>query len=532
MSKEKNVSNKNDYLLALLFVVLILTSIRIIYIKFGPLNLVGDEAYFWDWSRKPGLSYFDQGPMVAYIIAFFTSFLGDTESGVRMGAVFFYALTSILFYIMGRDMFSSPRGGFISALLINLIPASTAGAFIMTYYAPMLFLFPLTIYILFKLIESNRGAYWYLVGFLLGLGLLTHVMYWFYSFMVVLYVILSPGMRKWLKSPHFYLGALLALMISTPVLYWNMTHDWTMFRHALGLGGVSAKITIDLLSFLEFIGGQIGIVTPFIFFPIIYVYYVIIKRAFRGGEELYRLIFYTSAPIFILVTLMSLRGRAEANWPILGYMGPFIVLGFFIDDALSRLKGKKRKRLVIYSWITIGFLFFANLLAYNFDLIWKISPKVFIEALIEDPDRDPTNGLRGWDVLGKRVGEIYQEMGGDENVFIFTHEYGEAAELAFYVPGHPDVTTLRYWYRKSQYDYWRDTQSLIGMDAIYVKRCGVSGGYVGLPDFMAEDFERVDEPEWVNIYLDGSDDTILRRFFLVYRMYGFQGYSYDSPERY
>jgi hypothetical protein len=348
---------------------------------------------------------------------------------------------------------------------------------------------------------------------------------------VVLYVIVSPRMRRWLKSPHFYLAALLAIAMSIPVLYWNWDNDFAMFRHAFGLGGVTKSREFNPATFFEFLGGQVGILTPFIFVPFVYVYYLIVKRAFKEKKELYRLIFYTSAPIFILIILMSLRGRAEANWPLLGYTGPFMVMGAVIDDALKNYAGKKRRRFLQYCWFTLIFLVFLNVFAFNFDVVWKIAPRAFTE----DPERDPTNGLRGWDILGKRVEEVYNEMGGEGRVFVFTQDYGETAELAFYMPSRPDVTVLRYWKRKSQYDYWLKEghpELSLGMDAVFVDRCRVARGCDEISKLIVESFERVDPPEEVVIYKEGSEGEIKRRIFLIYRMYGFKGVNYDCPEYY
>lgn len=529
MNDAVHARSERLYAAALIITVTVFTAIRILYVQYGPLVLLQDETYFWDWSRHLGLSYFDQGPMVAYIIAAFTSLLGDTQLGVRMGAVVCYAVTTIIFYVITRDIYKSPRAGFITAFIFSLIPSSSAGAIIITYYSPMIVIYPLLIYTLYKIITTNRGPLWLLVGFLLGLGLLTHIMFWFYSFMVVLYVALSPGARKWLKSPSFYFGVATALAMSIPVLYWNATHDWAMFKHALGLGGITVEREFEPLKVFEFLGGQFGIITPFILIPLAYVYWLIIKRGFREHDEFSRMIFYTSAPIFILISLMALRGRAEANWPTLGYIGPFIVFGGFIDALMGRLSGKRRQWFWIYTVVTLTFLVMMTALAYNAGVIWKLSPK----GLAADPDRDPTNGLRGWDALGKRVGEIYREMGGGERVFIFTMEYGEASELAFYVPGQPEVTTLRFWRRKSQYDYWPpDKSSLVGKDAIYVYRCHSLECPESLGPEIAAEFSRVDPPERVIIYKEGSNQTIIRKIFLVYRMYGFKGYDFPSPDRY
>jgi undecaprenyl-diphosphatase len=544
MSVEIDSRPEKKYALYLAAVIVTFTVIRILYIMYGPLNLVCDEAYFWDWSRSLDLGYYDQGPMVAYVIAFTTAIFGDTELGVRIGAVFFMAAAAIVFYIAATDMFRSPRAGFAAALLFNLMPMSLAGGLIITYYAPMILFYPLMIYVLFKITEDEksggekkgRGALlWYLVGFLLGLGLNTHIMYWFYSFMVIVYLACSPRMRGWLKSPHFYLAVLLTIAMAIPVLHWNRGHDFAMFRHALGLGGITKTREFNPLTIFEFLGGQIGILTPFVFVPFIYVYYLIIKRGFKENVELYRMIFFTSAPIFILIILMSLRGRAEANWPALAYIGPFLVFGAVIDDFLKTYrKGEKKGRgLLRYGWFTLIFLLFLNVFvfAFGFDAVWKIAPGIFAE----DPERDPTNGLRGWDILGKRVEDVYNEMGGKEKVFVFTQDYGETPELAFYMPSHPSVTVLRYWKRKSQYDYWLEEGKpdlRPGMDAIFVDRCRVARGCDEISRLIVESFERVDTPEEVVIYKEGSGGKIKRRIFLVYRMYGFKGVNYDCPEYY
>jgi hypothetical protein len=529
MTPTAEAENERRYIVALIALIAGLTALRILYIELGPLRLVQDETYFWDWSRRLGLSYFDQGPMVAWLIRLFTTIFGDTELGVRIGSVVSYAAVTVLFYVITSDIYKSPRAGFVTALIFNLIPSSSPGAIIMTYYSPMIVIYPLLIWTLYKIITTDRGGWWLAVGLLLGLGLLTHIMFWFYSFMVVLYALLSPGARKWLKSPHFYLAALVALVIATPVILWNAGHDWAMFKHALGLGGVTTDREFTPLKFFEFIGGQVGIITPFIFIPLVWVYWLIIKKGFGQKDEFSRMIFYTSAPIFILISLMSIRGRAEANWPTLGYFGPFIVFGGWVDGLIGRLTGKKRRWFWIYSWVTVLFLVGFTVLAYNTGVIWKLSPKTFAA----DPDRDPTNGLRGWDVLGKRVGEIYEEMGGEQRTFIFTLEYGEASELAFYVPGHPEVTTLRFWRRKSQYDYWPpEKSSLVGKDAIYVYRCHSLDCPESLNGDIVSEFARVDPPERVIVYKEGSGEKQIRKIFLVYRMYGFKGYTFPSPDRY
>ena len=43
-----------------------------------PIDLSGDEAQYWDWSRKLDWSYYSKGPLVAYIIRASSAIFGDT----------------------------------------------------------------------------------------------------------------------------------------------------------------------------------------------------------------------------------------------------------------------------------------------------------------------------------------------------------------------------------------------------------------------------------------------------------------------
>ena len=44
-----------------------------------PIDLSGDEAHYWDWSRQLDLSYYSKGTLVAYIIRTSCAVFGDTR---------------------------------------------------------------------------------------------------------------------------------------------------------------------------------------------------------------------------------------------------------------------------------------------------------------------------------------------------------------------------------------------------------------------------------------------------------------------
>src|SRR5262252_11177376 len=77
------LNTRYSYLTAGLLVVL--TAFRLWYSTH--LELVGDEAYYWLWSRHLDLCYLDKGPAIAWIIAAGTALFGQTVFGVRFFAV-------------------------------------------------------------------------------------------------------------------------------------------------------------------------------------------------------------------------------------------------------------------------------------------------------------------------------------------------------------------------------------------------------------------------------------------------------------
>ena len=153
-----------------LAIILGFLAFRLYYIAHTGYDLSDDEAYFWDWSRHPALSYYDQGPMVAWIIRFFTSLLPLSEFSVRLGAPIFTAVSGLVLYLLTAEVTESRLLGFIVILLFHLTPIGAAGGIIMTYYAPQVLFMSLSAFFLWRLVKDGRRKWWYLLGATMGLG--------------------------------------------------------------------------------------------------------------------------------------------------------------------------------------------------------------------------------------------------------------------------------------------------------------------------------------------------------------------------
>ena len=431
-------------LLAVLLV--LLSAFRIVYILHGPLSLAPDEAYFWDWGRHPAWGYYDMSPMIGWIIGLSTHFLGDTEFGVRIGAVLFSAATSIVFFQLTLDVLSDPVLALAAATLWNLVPIGATGSIVHTYYSPQVFLWALTLLFVRRAVDTGRGGWWAGVGLSVGLGLVAHYTFLTLSGQIFLYLLFSARARPWLARPHPYLAAVLAALLFTPTLVWNAHHDWAMFRHASGQLGNGHTI---LRSALDYIGGQIGVMSPVVWLGVAAALVVCAARAVLFSDDTAIFLFFTSAPLLLFIGSLSLAKRTEANWPVSAYISGLIALFWMLQGWSKRA----RRTYLVFALGTAGLIsavaHFPSLLCRIYDL---------------PPRKDPSNRLYGWRELGEHLTAAREKY---PNTFLCSLEYAMPAELSFYTAGHPQGYTLPVSWRRTQYDYW-NLNGETGRDALYV----------------------------------------------------------------
>ncbi len=479
---------------------------RLFYIATTHYTLSQDEAYFWDWARHPALSYYDMGPMIAWIIAFFTHLFPLSAFSVRLGAPVFAAMTAVVIYALTVSVTGSDLLGFWVVVMFHILPIGMAGGIIMTYYSPQVFFMSLTALFLWKLITDRRPWWWYLIGLSLGLGLLSHHMFLFFTGEVGLFILLSEGNRHWLRRKEPYIALLIELIVASPILIWNATHDFVMFRHALGMMSETHHITFTLF---EYIGGQAGIQGGLFFIAVVYGLVVAGYRGIKLRDDRYLFLFCLSAPVIVFIALLSIGGRTEPNWPVSGYITGSIAAVLVVYEKY-RHSGRRFRALV---QVCLGL----TLLLGTLTSVFAYYPSVMHDAGIHiPPQRDPTNRLYGWKELGRQVSAILSTM--PPGSFVATHEYGLNAELAFYVAGHPQVYELPVMRRYSQYDLWNNFRAVKGKDAVYV-------GYAPIEEQVIPLFDRV-VPAGELVIRTPHTDAIRFTFFL-YRCYGYKGTSQE-----
>jgi membrane-associated phospholipid phosphatase len=525
----------------MLFIFLLVFSLfRIYYIQNGPLDLGPDEAHYWEWSRRLDLSYYSKGPVIAYLIYLSTSIFGDTVFGIRIMAVIFSALSSILLYSLGKNLYDE-KVGLSSAILMQIVPLFSAFGVLFTIDSPFIFFWILSLYLFWKATNSQQsrvppthpspsrgegkgggGTYWVLLGLSIGLGLLTkYTMVFFYP-CAFLFLLLSKEYRRLLlttKGP--YIAFIISLIVFSPVIIWNANHDWITFKHTAGQAHIAEGIRISLKSFFEFLGSQFGVITPLLL--ILMVVSVWRLREKREGAFL----FWFLIPVIVFFLLKSIQAKVQANWALPGYISGIIAFSAFYmrnlippHPPLEKEAKEDFQRNHFYHGIKGKKILVAIAVATSL----SITAVAHYPSIINLPvKQDPTARLRGWKELGAEVTKIHKQMSVNRPVFIFSDRYQVSSELAFYVKGHPVTHCINLGRRMNQYDLWPGFSKMLHYDAIFVKT-----GDSEIPEKVAAAFNKVEK----RVFKAYTKKLIKIRDYSIFLCYDFKGLKEEKPKNY
>lgn len=484
-----------------------------------PIDLSGDEAQYWDWSRRLDLSYYSKGPVIAYLIRASCSIFGDTMPAVRFPALVLAAGTSLCIYWLTLKLFSSDRLALGAVLIGAIVPLYTAGGTLMTIDPPFFFFWALATCLAVKAVmDASRWA-WPLAGVVVGLGFLTKyaMLLWLPS--VLLFLALDRNSRRWLRSAWPWLMIAVALAFTTPVLMWNARHGWVSFRH------VATQTNTGNGNFLSFLGSQFGILNP----PVAVAMVVAVCYAIgaRGRADVHRrqmiYLICIGLPFFLICLLDSLRTKVQPNWPAPAYFTLMILTAYFLSTRLRSIALWRPWRPWIYGAMVFGLL--VQPVLHGSTMLYAITGwynRRFPDSpQITPPRFDVVFKLRGIaDPFARTVSEGLKQL--PPGSIVLCEDYQDASQLAFYVDGQPNTYFAgSYWTdprerrRLTQFDMWPDRrldrQELIGKDVIYV------GSMSFAP--MKSSFEKIEFLKEVNIERHG----MRLRSIWVWKCAGFKG---------
>jgi len=405
------------------------------------LPLFPDETYYWDWSRHLQGGYFDHPPMIAVLIRAGTALaalFGAAPSpvAVRFFPVLAGAVASVAAAATARRL-AGGRAAMLAALSFAIMPLAAAGLVLATPDAPLLAFEAIALYAVVRALGAAPKSapslgWWSVAGVCVGLAFASKYTSIFFPLSVALAVVLRPSLRERLREPGPYVACVLAVLVFAPVLAWNARHDWISFRFQLehGLGKPKGSA---LNRELELIGGQLALVTPILFALAAASVWRALRRPRDDAHFVLAIVAVGSWAFYIY---SAIHRRVEANWPAPAYIPALVLLASQVVDPPDAALSRWFRRGLVLAAVLVGVLY-----------AYVLSPLQPIPAR-----KDPLARAAGWDGLAMQVDSVRRALG--TQVWVGADRYQEASELAYHLPGRPDVVCVCLTGRHNQYELW------------------------------------------------------------------------------
>ncbi len=398
---------------------------------FAPrLDLVGDEAHYWECGRFLDWSHYGKGPGAALVIWIFTSFLGDAVWAVRLPAVLLAAGTGWLIFLLGR-MFYSDRVGLAAVVAASVMPLFAVGSILMTIDPLSVFFWAVAAWTFWKAVEQpEKKRFWILTGLAVGLGFQAKYTNAAELLSFLIFLLLVPARRRLIFSQGvlLMLGTVLILML--PILLWNAFREWIGALHVFEGGDFNRGFRVDFGKFSGFWLLQAIVVSPLLFL-------VMLAGAIRPaatrvvqGPLYLQCLFW---PLFLAYAWVSLNKTANGNWT-----APALVAGLVLGAGWAMVRwdsGKMGWRVALSLALGVGLILTA--------LLHDLFPLRF--------KNNPLDRAKGWKDLAGEAQKVREQIGAD---FVIADEYQTASLLSFYLPDRPRAYTPDWPQVMTQYSLW------------------------------------------------------------------------------
>lgn len=384
------------------------------------LHLALGEHLDWGFKEVP--------PVIAALAWLITHTLGDSLFAVRL----LPALCSAIIVFVGC-LASVEMGGRRFAVIITGTALTFAPSFLASGYLfqPVVFdqlWWVLSAWFMAKFIRTHKPVYLYLWAAVTGFGMLTKYTMAFYTLSLLVGLLIS-GHKKVFANKHFWLACGLGLLIFSPNLIWQVSHQFPVLRHMKELRETQLEY-ISPLSFLmeQLLSAGTGM---FVFVPgLIFLLFTIRLKNFR---------FIGIALIFTL--LLLILGSGKVYYAFGAYPLVFSAGGYACERMI-------KSSLYPLRWVLVIFLLLPNLLFLPLAVpLLPIKKAVRVFAWMdkslglhfpfkwEDRQQHPLTqdyaDMYGWDELARKVAGVYNSLPQKtkKSTIIFADDYGQAGAI-------------------------------------------------------------------------------------------------------
>jgi Dolichyl-phosphate-mannose-protein mannosyltransferase len=441
-----------------------------------------DESYYYLYTLNIDWSYFDHPPLVAFTTGIGPWLTGEvSQLTIRMGSLILYTGTLTFLYVTSAQLFSKRVATWTLAIATVIPIFQVCFGILNLPDVPLMFFWSAALYVAaceFFREPRYRPSYRIaIIGLLVGLAFLGKYHGAILGASLVGFCLTSTRHRSALFSPWTGLGIVLFVMTISPVLFWNMNHDWASFRFQSGRVLPDTIFNINGLTVTFLVG--LGYLFPTLGLPI---WWVTLKSALSQVVRIFnpklmpmeqevsqkqRMILWVSLPAFLWFTLIGGFHPVLPSWPMPGFFGATLLLGEQAAIWEHKFPQRVQYWLKGSAVVIISLMFFA-LLHVTWGIVQKPNQYALGAGLLPVKDDNSTQLI---DIQQLRQGFVQSPVLRNalaEADFIFTNRYFLGGQIAMAVTplGHKMVTCFDADPRG--FAFWsKDTQGL-NKDALYI----------------------------------------------------------------
>ncbi len=405
----------------------------------GAMNQYGfhqDELLYISLSKHLAWGYNETPPFIALIGKLSSFLFGDSLMAYR----FIPALCAgAIVHVTG--MLTIRLGGRFFAITIACLSVALSSAFLATgaLFIPQVFdefFWLLSAYLLVRYVQNPKDKFLYLLGAVIGIGLLVKYTLIIYIIGLLIGLLLYPRSRKLLNHNGLLKIAIIPLLIFLPHLLWQYQNGFPALHHYQELG----QTQLIYLTRTDFIIQQLLVNGTGTIIWLAGLYYCLTNPTYRA----YR--FLAIASLFVMFILLLLNGKPYYGF---GIFPPLFALGAIGLEKIRKLKSQFRMSLIatltipnlLLAVIVLPYLPIekaAKVFQWTYDNLDLHFPLKWEDQNIHSVNQNYADMI-GWEELAKKTSKLYCAMPKEaqKDVLIFADNYGEAAAIDYYRSIYP-----------------------------------------------------------------------------------------------
>jgi 4-amino-4-deoxy-L-arabinose transferase-like glycosyltransferase len=370
-----------------------------------------DELYYLDCGRHPAFGYVDFPPLVPLLARLETGLLGVSPWALRV-------LPSLLggFLVALSGAYVRRLGGSLRLQALALLAAIAAPFLLGSNWVFQTVTFDqvtwvVAIYWFLCLVVDRRPRYWIYLGITLGIGL--EVKYTIVGLIlgIGIAIVLTPSLRRELRTKYPSIAAGIALLIWAPNLVWQVAEGFPSLSYITNHSGSGGGPVIYLVEFAVY------------FFFLLPLWLAGMISLFRSRQL--RPIGIACAVPLLLFLFVGKSYYAAGTIPVAMAQGLM---------AISQLKRPRLRSGLQIAVVVSSVLEFAVF----FFLVVPVTPPDRIHAARLDSVNEVFADSVGWDDIANQVTTIYRDLPASERskTVIISAYYGVPGALQVY--GNPN----------------------------------------------------------------------------------------------